>query len=161
LYKSCHSFYFLFDCCVTFFLSLFIYSLLLLFCCRAQDFATNSNQKTLSAAHIIQAVEAIGFGPEFGPKLSEALESITVRQCNFYSLFSFRFEKTSINCKGNKGIKFYTHRSGTSIIFIFLQMFFLTSYRSLPLNYWILTVSMRRRRMTIILNCLMIFNFSK
>lgn len=161
MYKSCHSFHFLFDCSVTSFLSLLIYLLLLLFCRRAQDFATNSNQKTLSAAHIIQAVEAIGFGPEFGPKLSEALESITVRQCNFYSLFSFRFEKTSTNCKGNKGIKFYTHRSGTSIIFIFLQMFFLTSYRSLPLNYWILTVSMRRRRMTIILNCLMIFNFSK
>lgn len=46
-----------------------------MFIFSAQDFAANSNQKTLSAAHIIQAIEAIGFGAEFVPQLNEALES--------------------------------------------------------------------------------------
>lgn len=41
---------------------------------RAQEAASNSNQKTLTASHVLQAIETIGFGSEFGPLLNEALE---------------------------------------------------------------------------------------
>ena len=40
----------------------------------AQEAASNSNQKTLTAAHVLQAIETVGFSNEFGPLLGEALE---------------------------------------------------------------------------------------
>jgi hypothetical protein len=45
-----------------------------LICFRAQEAASASNQKTLTAAHVLNAIESIGFGNEFGPVLGEALE---------------------------------------------------------------------------------------
>ena len=64
----------------------------------------------MSAAHIIQGLEAIGFGSEFGSQLTEALESkpkrnqegIITSYFRFCLLVACRFEETGSFSKGNE-----------------------------------------------------------